>query len=230
MILEANRRRAERVRLPMPRAARLGGFNVVLSDVSVVGAGIQHHVQIPREIELPLSFRWEKQDLDLHCRLVRSRLELFTRGETSLRVYHSGLVFVDLPETRSRVRSAIASRVASALDRQKADARGVAFARRRPSDSSGSLNLNSLFPLIGDAGRAYICCTYERGIWRREIVQSPEQPQHGFTVSADETAEEIEMLCRTFSGADEEERRLIRIFAHLSLAEPSDIARDVFMP
>lgn len=225
-----NRRRAERVRLTMPRPARLGTFNVVLSDVSIAGAGIQHHVQVPSNLVLPLTFRWEKQSLELYARLVRSRLEFFTRGETSLRIYHSGLIFVAKEHAEGDIRELIANRVSRALNRQIANAYALPYAERQASDSSGGINLNQLFPLFTPSGRGYIRCTLERGRWKKEMAETPEQPESGFTVSASERAEEIELLCRTYSAAGYEERRLIRIFAQLSIAEPSDVPRDKFWP
>lgn len=216
----------------MPRAARLGGMNVVLSDVSIIGAGIQHHIQVPSNANLRLTFSWEKHRLELRTRLVRSRLELFTHGDTSLRIYHSGLLFVDRDDAQSELRTVIADRVTRALNRQRADA----FAEddtvpdRPLSDSGGGLNLNLLFPHATTAGRGYIRCAFEHGRWNKEWVTSPEQPDIGFTVSAQESPEDVELLCKTYSAADFEERRLIRVFAHLSIAEPSDVPRNKFAP
>lgn len=225
-----NRRRAERVRLVMPRAARLGVLNVVLSDVSIAGAGIQHHVQVAPNTVLPLVFRWEKQNLEVGCRLVRSRLELFTRGDSSLRVYHSGVEFIENDDHRHTVRDVIAVRVARALDRQIADAHATEPLDVPASDSSGGINLNMLFPLFTPAGRGYVRCTYERGRWRRELVNTPDQPENGFTISAHESPEEIDLLCKTYGTALHEERRLIRIFAQLSVCEPSEVPHRAYEP
>lgn len=225
-----NRRRAERVRLAMPRPARLSGANVVLSDVSIVGAGIQHHVQIPKNSILQLAFRWEKQELEINCRLARSRLELYSQGETTLRIYHSGLVFLEGEEEGNDLRGVIEKRVVRALEAQKADAYAVEAALKSVTDSSGAINLNLFFPLFAESQRDFIRCTYEHGRWKRETVPSPEQPENGFTVSAQESPDEIDLLCKTFLAADYEERRLIRIFAHLSVAEPSPEPRDKYLP
>lgn len=225
-----NRRRAERVRLSMPRPARLSGVNVVLSDVSIVGAGIQHHVQIPKDSILQLAFRWEKQELLIECRLVRSRLELFSRGDTTLRIYHSGLVFVEGEEKGKDLRGVIAKRVSRALETQKADAYAVEDALKSVTDSSGAINLNLFFPLFAQSEHDYIRCTYAHGRWHEERVTSPEQPENGFTISAQESPEEIELLCKTFVAADDEEKRLIRVFAYLSVAEPSDVPHDKYIP
>jgi len=226
---QGNRRHADRVRLPVPRPARLGMFNVVLSDVSIAGAGIQHHVQVPSNTPFPLTFTWEKQQLELDCRIVRCRLEIFNRGETTLRIYHSGLIFMDNGGGGS-LKRAIENRITRALERQKADAYPDEPRRPSPSDSSGSLNLNMLFPLIAEARRGYIRCTFDGKQWKKEWVESPEQPRAGFTISAQERAEEVELLMKNYVNAGQEERRLISIFAHLSVAEPSDVPRNSYFP
>ncbi|HVT01954.1 MAG TPA: hypothetical protein VHL58_01105 [Thermoanaerobaculia bacterium] len=225
---QGNRRHTDRVRLPMPRPARLGMFNVVLNDVSIAGACIQHHVQVPPQTIFPLQFRWEKQQMELGCRVVRSRLETFNRGDTTLRIYQSGLLFVE--KDGGLLKRAIEDRITRALDRQKADAYPELGRRPMPADSSGSLNLNMLFPMIAAVRSGFIRCTIEKGQWRREWVDTPEQPRNGFTISADERSEEIELLMKTYLNAGTEERRLIAIFAHLSVVEPSDVPRNSFLP
>ena len=49
-------------------------------------------------------------------------------------------------------------------------------------------------------------------------------------MSAQERTEEIELLMRTYLKAGNEERRLIAIFAHLSVADPSDVPRNSYLP
>lgn len=224
---EAQRRRAERVRLPIPIAARLGSANVVLSDISMVGAGVQHHVQISNNETAPLVFRWEKQDIIVDCKIVRSRLELFRHGESTLRIYHSGLAFAARTDGLER---AIENRIARAIERQHADAYAEPLMHKVPKDSSGAIDLNALFPFLKTKKAAFVRCSMVRGVMRREWVNEADQPEDGFTVSADESPAEIDLLCRTYTRASSEEKRLIRIFAHLSVTEPSDIPRYKFRP
>ena len=46
----------------------------------------------------------------------------------------------------------------------------------------------------------------------------PDQPENGFTVSAAEPDDQVELLCQTYESGDEESRRLTRLLAELSAA------------
>lgn len=224
---EPQRRRAERVELTIPLGARLGGSHVVLSDISIVGAAIEHASQIPNDAIVPLVFRWERQEIELDSRVIRSRLERRLKGGFKYTVYRSGLAF----ETESdSLRAAMERRIAKALSRQLADA--YADASKAVTDSSGAINLKKLLPIIEQAKRRplYRRCSLVRGTWRREIVTDPAQPEFGFTISADESERDVELLCRTYLTARSEQRQLIRIFAHLSIADASDTPRDAYRP
>jgi hypothetical protein len=224
---EPQRRRAERVELAVPLGARLGGSHVVLSDISIVGAAIEHASQIPKDSIVPLVFRWERQEIELDARVIRSRLESRLKAGFKYTVYRTGLAF----ETESNpLRSAMARRIAKAMSRQLADA--YADASRAVTDSSGAINLKQLLPIIEQAKKKplYRRCSLVRGTWRSEIVMDPAQPELGFTISADESEREVDLLCRTYMAAPVEQRQLIRIFAHLSIAEASDTPRNTFRP
>jgi hypothetical protein len=227
--LENQRRGAARVRLPMPIPARLGGTNVVLSDVSIFGAGIQHHVQIPPGENGQLAFRWEKQNLTLDCTLVRSRLEVIRHGETTMRIYHSGLLF-NRGGALEALRSTIEKRVTRALERRHADFYGLSPFERAVTDSSGALNLNAIFPLVAERLRGYIRCELRDGKWERNWTRDADQPEEGFTVSAIEKPEDIDLLRKTYEEAGADERHLLRLFAQISVSERSDVPPNRFNP
>lgn len=228
-VYENRRRRAARVRLPMPLPARLGAANVVLSDVSITGAGLQHHIQLhPGEIG-PLTFRFEKQQITLDCTLVRSRLEVVRHGETMMRIYHSGVAFAS-GSAMDLLRKTIEKRVTRALDRRKSDFYGDPLSDRAATDSSGALNLNAMFPLVAERLRGYIRCELVDGVWHRDWSREAEQPLEGFTISAMEVPADIDLLCQTYEIAAADERQLIRIFARLSVTEPSEVPSNRFVP
>src|SRR5207253_5696934 len=67
---------------------------------------------------------WDDEDINVDCRVVRSRLERFSVGADGLTVYHSGLEFIDpLMETRAALKRIIGRFIARALEEQKANAR-----------------------------------------------------------------------------------------------------------
>jgi hypothetical protein len=56
------------------------------------------------------------------------------------------------------------------------------------------------------------------GNWRKRRIFLPEQPAAGFTVARGEDLEEMQRLCTLYAASDEEGRRLIRLFAELSVS------------
>src|ERR1051325_514491 len=94
-------RRVQRVHLAQPVVARLGASQVVLVDISVLGARVEHHTPLAAGNRAHLTFRWDDSEIVADCRVVRSRLERFSVGSDGLTVYHSGLEFQDLvPDTQ----------------------------------------------------------------------------------------------------------------------------------
>ena len=119
-------RRVQRVHLAQPVVARLGATEVVLVDLSVLGARIEHHVPLPGGSRARLTFELEDERIVAECRIVRSRLERFSVGADGLTVYHSGLEFEDIGDaTRDALKGLIGRFISRALEEQKLNARGV---------------------------------------------------------------------------------------------------------
>jgi hypothetical protein len=76
---------------------------------------------------------------------------------------------------------------------------------------------------VRGADAAFLCYRLENGVWRRRRVFLPEQPSVGFTVARGEDSEEMQRLCRVYEASDEEGRRLIRLFAELSVSDALEI-------
>ncbi|PYQ35906.1 MAG: hypothetical protein DMF57_01655, partial [Acidobacteria bacterium] len=72
-----------------------------------------------------------------------------------------------------------------------------------------------------DAG--FICYRLENSRWHKRSVFLPEQPQVGFTVARWSESEDIKRLCQVYEASDEEGRRLIRLFAELSVSDVLEI-------
>jgi len=56
-------------------------------------------------------------------------------------------------------------------------------------------------------------------LWTKRPVFLPEQPSTGFTVAHTSDTDEMQRLCRVYEASDEEGRRLIRLFAELSVSD-----------
>src|SRR5438309_8161194 len=124
--MQPRTRRVQRIHLATPLVARLGSTNVVLIDVSLLGARVEHHTPLIAGSHSRLVFRWDEQEIIAECRIVRSRLERFSVGADGLTVYHSGLEFLDLSQvTRESLKKKIGIFIARALHEQKLNARGV---------------------------------------------------------------------------------------------------------
>src|SRR5436190_22846117 len=91
----ARSRRVQRIHLARPLIARLGASQVVIVDVSMLGARIEHPIPLSTGQIANLVFQWDDESIAVNCRIVRSRLERFSAGADGLTVYHSGLEFLD---------------------------------------------------------------------------------------------------------------------------------------
>ncbi len=233
-------RRYERIRLSRPIVARLGSLSVVLSDISVIGARVEHNVQLATGNMARLSFRWNDENIEIQSKVVRSKLERFSSGSDGLTIYHSGLEFIgSSPEGARALHQMISSHIIRALEEQKANARGVVpedldempifrggvLSQGRRDGGGGALPVNRIARQA-----AFISFRLDKMRWRRTWTTSREQPEDGFTVSSDEEQEQLHLLCRTYENADSEGRRLIRIFAQLSVTEGEGVPPGRYEP
>src|ERR1700759_5861231 len=120
------RRRIQRVHLAQPVVARLGPFPVLLVDISVIGARLEHQIPLAAGGAGRFTFRWEDEEFLTECRIVRSRLERFSVGPDGLTVYHSGIEFRNpSPQAMGILKRMIGGFISRALEEQKLNARGV---------------------------------------------------------------------------------------------------------
>jgi hypothetical protein len=224
----------QRVHLAQPLLARLGTTQVVLVDISTLGARIEHHVPLHSGTRSRLQFEWENETIVADCRIVRSRLERFSVGADGLTVYHSGLEFSDLAEqARLSIKKMIAIFISRALEEQKLNARGIMpqhHVDRMPIFRFGgqltantkdrSIEAPSILPAARVAKETgYVCYHFENHRWRRKRTHDPGQPPDGFTISATEDHAQAELLCEAYSKSDPQGRKMIQLFAQLSIAE-----------
>ncbi|HYS56216.1 MAG TPA: PilZ domain-containing protein [Thermoanaerobaculia bacterium] len=240
-------RRVQRVRLSLPATGRFGANAVVVVDISVLGARIEHHTALGTAAgsSANLSFVLEDEQVSVECRVVRSRLERFSVGTDGLTVYHSGLEFLDpMQETRIQLKRIIGRFIVRALEEQKANARGLipTSVEKMPIFRHGQLTENradvaeaigsSVLPTARVAKETgYICLQLEKNRnWKKKRTHDPGQPVEGFTVSAAEDQSQIEMLCDAYARSDGDGRKLIQLFAQLSIIEGEGIAPGRFQP
>lgn len=223
-----------RVHLPHPLLAKLGSAQVVLVDISILGARIEHHVPLIAGAHTRLSFTCEARQVAVDCRIVRSRIERFSTGADGLTVYHSGLEFDDIDaRTKETLKTMIGRFISRALEEQKLNARGVMpehDADRMPIFRfGGQLTANAkdkridAVPILPAARVAkesgYICYHLENKCWRQKRTQDPGQPMEGFTISAAEDHAQVELLREAYEKSDLDGRKMIQLCAQLSIVE-----------
>ena len=199
------RREFQRLRLAKPILALLDGQNALILDVGVAGAFVEHYGTLQPGQQFRLLFRWNGEDVEFLCEVRRSVVE---RGSGESAVSHTGVRFVKaFGESEARLEDMMATFVGRVLAAQKLNASG----------SAGIDTLVQLGAARRSRTRGYVMYRYVNGKWWREPTDSPQQPEHGFTVAAYEDEDELETLCRAWEIADDEGRRMIRLVAELSV-------------
>jgi hypothetical protein len=244
--MQPRTRRVQRIHLPQPLVARLGASQVILIDISTLGARIEHNTPLNAGAFTRLAFQWEEQEIASNCRIVRSRLERFSTGPNGMTIYHSGLEFDAMPDaTRATLKKLIESFITRALEEQKLNARGVMpqhdEARMPIFRFGGQLTANtkdvraavgsSVLPTARmSAETGYVSYCLENRNWRKKRTHDPGQPPDGFTISANEDHSQAELLCQAYEKSDGEGRRMIQLFAQLSIADGEGAAHGRFDP
>jgi hypothetical protein len=190
------RREFQRLHLDPPVSATFSGVSVTIDEIGILGARIRHE-QNPASTRADLRFEHDGEPIALRCEVVRT-----FNGTSGLRFLAA------LEESGDRLRSMLASVVEREL-------------RERPESSATRLQMRRMVDgdkTVRGADAHFITYRLEEGGWKRRRVFLPEQPSTGFTVARGEDAEEMRRLCEVYEASDDEGRRLIRLFAELSVS------------
>lgn len=232
----SRQRRVHRIRLGHPIIARFATQGVVLIDLSLDGAKIEHNETLKTGAEGKLAFDWNDERIELACRVTRCQLERLAGGSDGLTVFHSGLHFTDRGRSTETLKKIVSFHISRALEEQKANARGelpIAVDKMpifrghtltaSHADATGSLGIHEALPAARIARQTgFICYRLDKNNWKKTRTDKPEQPENGFTVSSTEDLAQIEELCETYRKSDQAGRELIRSLAKLSLIEGDD--------
>ena len=183
------RRSVQRVRLQQPLRASIDGARVFIVDLSLRGLRVLHHEDIGRVAE-PCMVRceWDGRRIELQCEIVRTTIFRAADSVSARTLYHSGLSIVStVGASALALRRLIEHHVERALDEQKANARGI------PPLAAQSVQTGS--------PAAYVRHEYRLGRWREVMTTSSVQPENGFTISAEHTPAEVEMLRQAYERA-----------------------------
>ncbi|HYO79162.1 MAG TPA: hypothetical protein VE010_22045, partial [Thermoanaerobaculia bacterium] len=191
-----------------------------------------------------LVFEWEGRPVTLECRIVRSRLERFSVGPEGLTVYHSGLEFEKVSASaKAQLKQMIGGFISRALEEQKLNARGVlpqhSVEKMPIFRFGGQLTANAKDKDVGSnllptsrvaKETGYVCYAFDNENWRRKRTHDPGQPGEGFTLSADEDHTQADLLCDAYRRSDVQGRRLIQLFAQMSIVEGEGTVARRFEP
>lgn len=212
-----DRRRYGRIRLDVPLKGRFGDRDVRVLELSMGGALLAHESKFsPGETHL-LTIDWQGTSVELACKVERSTLWRLAKALGERSIYRSGLsIFETIGESFTHLRDLIAERVIRAIEEQKANARGI------PPLAA--------YMYQPGKGEIYRRCEFIDGTWRKSETIRATQPPNGFTVSAEVTPYDLELLCKTWETTTAEGRRLTQLLAELSIAKTEGIPTRRYVP
>ncbi|HEV7766668.1 MAG TPA: hypothetical protein VGQ76_16830 [Thermoanaerobaculia bacterium] len=189
------RRLYQRLTLVEPLDGWFGDFAVRLVDVSATGALIEYEEPIHDDARALLRFYWRGNEIEV-------------LAETARTVEHrSGLKFLEEHDLLCHLIAESAKEMLLAFE---ANARGD-----REGNLVGDDTITSAWrrPATG-----YVRWMFNDGQWQSELAATSHQPEHGFTIAAGESDDQVALLCHTYESGDAEARRLTRMLAELSVA------------
>lgn len=213
------RRRVQRVGLPQPLRATIDGTRIFIVDLSLRGLRVLHQDDIGHVgANGTVVTNWDGHRIELHCRIVRTTLHRSAEYSSTRTQYHSGLAITEAAGTSAEtLRRFIAHHVERALDEQKANARGI------PPLAAQSVQTG--------APATFVRHEYAGGNWREVMTPTPAQPESGFTISAQHSPSEVEMLRRAYErAATNSDRATIRRLAALSVSSGEVVQARRYMP
>jgi hypothetical protein len=192
------RREFQRLHLHTPLHGTYAGAPAVILEVGVLGAGLQHDEPLAPHGDLVFDF--DGQPVTMRCEVVRT-----------VKDHYSGLRFVAaVGDSGDHLRRMLGMLVLKA------------FEGRREAPT-GPISIVDGDRTIRGTDAQFLCYRLDHGSWHRRRVFLPEQPAVGFTVARGEDSEEMQRLCRVYAASDDEGRRLIRLFAELSVSDALEI-------
>ena len=201
-MLGHERREFQRLTLEAPVPGTFGTTAVTIMEAGVLGARVHHAEPLDQRLA-DLRFSYNGEEIALKCEVVR---RITPESKYPGSGVESGLRFLAaIGESGDRLRTMLGELVS----------RELKLRRNTP---------HSAVPVDGDKtvrgkDAQFLSYRFENNAWQRRRVFLPEQPAVGFTVARIEDSEEMQRLCRVYQASDDEGRRLIRMFAELSISD-----------
>ena len=197
----------QRLRLAKPILGMLNSDNVLLLDIGMSGALIEHHGLLDIHNPVRLLFRWKNEDVEFQGEALASEI---IRGDGPSSISHTELAFLKPVGNSER-----------ALGDMMATLIGEVLVAQRLNASGERTDRGDFLSTLGAArrsrSRGYVTYRLDaQGNWTRSSTRSPQQPENGFTVAQYEDDEDLRVLCRAWDIGDDEARQLIHLLAEMS--------------
>lgn len=212
------RRKYERVKMLQPLPGRVGKSRVFLLEIGISGIHLIHQGVLPRAGgTFSIEFEWEHHRLEFECEVIHNDLQKLAKSENEKSTYSAGAHFIAAKGDSAVVlRQIVIHHVERALDEQRANARGI------PAKAAHAFQTGK--------AKEFLRCQLVNGEWRKSTSTRFDQPENGFTVSADEEREQVDMLCSSYENGDASTRQMIRMMAEASLATLDGIPTRKYEP
>ncbi|HEX7422159.1 MAG TPA: PilZ domain-containing protein [Thermoanaerobaculia bacterium] len=201
-----DRRGAQRLSLPKPVPATLGGFAAKIVEVSLLGCQIEHSDRVLPHARMSLRFKWRGKPVKVEATVMRSEM----RSLGGKPGYLSGLEFCDAIEYSPAIIREVVDWLVKALKPEPAPATATKNPYVDDDDE----------PEVLDA--PFLQCTLGSGEWMKLYVTDRKQPSEGFTIPAPSNEAEVEVLCRAYEKADAKRRQAMRASFELAIAQKRD--------
>ena len=180
-------------------------------EIGVLGSRVQHAERLDTE-KGELRFSHGDREIAMRCDIVRT---LESSEKYPGAGFESGVRFVAaLGESGDLLREMLGELVTKEL----------AGLRAMPAEGVGPAVDGDKTVRGKDAGfLCYRLDTTGKGGWTKHRIFLPDQPPAGFTVVRTTDTDEMKRLCAVYEASDEEGRRLIRLFAELSVSDALQI-------
>jgi hypothetical protein len=196
------RREFQRLNLDPPIPGTFATTAVSVLEIGVLGARVQHAQPLEPSVG-ELRFSDGDKEIALRCEVVRT---IASDSQYPDAGQQSGIRFTAaVGASGDYLREMLARLVTEELDKSR---KGLS---QLESQIDGDKTIRGK-----DA--AYLSYRFDGTHWEKKRIFLPEQPPVGFTVARTTDGEDLQRLCRVFEASDDEGRRLIRMFAELSVS------------
>jgi hypothetical protein len=203
------RREFQRLELDPPIPGSLGVTAVSILEIGVLGARVHHGA--PLDVRrADLRFAFGDAEIGMQCEVIRTVESRDAKYPGS--GLESGVRFTAaIGESGDALREMLGTLVMKELERRRVNSTPLAA-----SEIDGDKTVRG-------TEAAFTCYRLVNGAWSRRPVFLPEQPAAGFTVARGQDQDEMQRLCLVYAASDDEGRRLIRLFAELSVSDALQI-------